>query len=196
MLIFHHIEHAVGDAGVYVVGAGDGVDLPEGEVVGVEVAQRRFEVAAGGAGVAGGGFGHHEDLVPVLRHQELAEVAFAAAALVLLRRVEEPDAAFERGFDGGLGIVLAHPPDMPAAAAEHRDRLARATEPPPGQHVAEAVVGCLRGGVAGGWGQEARRECREGFEKRASIHDRGFFINLELNVPANGQTVACTAPAY
>ena len=63
-------------------------------------------------------------------------------------------------------------------------------------HGAGAVVGCRRGGVAGGWGQEARRECREGFEKRASIHDRGFFINLELNVPANGQTVACTAPAY
>jgi hypothetical protein len=106
------------------------VDLPEIQVIGLQAAQRLFQLFHGRARVAPvhAGLRHQKDLVAAAG-EGLAHPCFAHALVVVPGVVHERDAAVDSGMDEPSRLPLRfRQPQMPAAQCQDRNRDSGAPE--------------------------------------------------------------------
>ena len=102
--------------------AGDAVNLPEVELVGLHIPQGPFQMFANQFRILGHGLGHEENAVPVFRDKVLAVKSFAQLVCsVSVRGIEEADTSGDGFLDSRFLLILWQSTEVVPAEAKQGD---------------------------------------------------------------------------
>ena len=141
------------------------MNLHQVDVVGLEAAERVFQLLLRGRGSAAVDLGHQEGLLAVAVLEGAAHAALAFAVVVVPAVVQEVDARVECGADDADALVLGdlRRADVVAADADDGDGMAGAAE--------GTARDLTRGGDSLFAEGDEGGEGGGGFEEVASLHD-------------------------
>ena len=125
-LLVPRLHHRLEDSalrldGRQVVAVGEGVDVDDVEVVGLEALQAELQLAPGVVGGAGAELGGEDDLLAPRRHQ-LADPLLALAVAVAVGGVDVGHAQVDRPAEDAERLLVRLVGDEAAARAEGEDR--------------------------------------------------------------------------